>query len=211
MMPSKDEWIKALNDRHGEDLQNKISSTTVGICGLGGLGSNIAITLARAGVGKLILIDFDKVDITNLQRQQYKASQVGMYKTEALRDNLAEINPYLESEIQTVCVTEKNAKELLKDCDIICEAFDNAECKAMLTNLVLEEMPEKYIVAASGMAGMGSANSIHTRKVTKRFYLCGDEISDASDGIGLVSSRVMLCAAHQAHMVLRLIANEFEV
>ena len=211
MMPSKDEWIKALNDRHGEDLQNKISSTTVGICGLGGLGSNIAITLARAGVGKLILIDFDKVDITNLHRQQYKASQVGMYKTEALRDNLAEINPYLESEIQTVCVTEENAKELLKDCDIICEAFDNAECKAMLTNLVLEEMPEKYIVAASGMAGMGSANSIHTRKVTKRFYLCGDEISDASDGIGLVSSRVMLCAAHQAHMVLRLIANEFEV
>ena len=211
MMPSKDEWIKALNDRHGEDLQNKISSTTVGICGLGGLGSNIAITLARAGVGKLILIDFDKVDITNLHRQQYKASQVGMYKTEALRENLAEINPYLETEIQTVCVTEKNAKELLKDCDIICEAFDNAEYKAMLTNLVLEEMPKKYIVAASGMAGMGSANSIHTRKVTKRFYLCGDEISDASDGIGLVSSRVMLCASHQAHMVLRLIANEFEV
>ena len=211
MMPSKDEWIKALNDRHGEDLQNKISSTTVGICGLGGLGSNIAIALARAGVGKLILIDFDKVDITNLHRQQYKASQVGMYKTEALRDNLAEINPYLETEIQTVCVTEENAKELLKDCDIICEAFDNAECKAMLTNLVLEEMPEKYIVAASGMAGMGSANSIHTRKVTKTFYLCGDEISDVSDGIGLVSSRVMLCAAHQAHMVLRLIANEFEV
>ena len=204
MMPSKDEWIKALNDRHGEDLQSKISSTTVGICGLGGLGSNIAIALARAGIGKLILIDFDKVDITNLHRQQYKASQVGMYKTEALRENLAEINPYLETEIQTVCV-------ILKDCDIICEAFDNAECKAMLTNLVLEEMPEKYIVAASGMAGMGSANSIHTRKVTKRFYLCGDEISDASDGIGLVSSRVMLCAAHQAHMVLRLIANEFEV
>ena len=211
MMPSKDEWIKALNDRHGEDLQNKISSTTVGICGLGGLGSNIAIALARAGVGKLILIDFDKVDITNLHRQQYKVSQVGMYKTEALKENLTEINPYLETEIHTVCVTEENAKELLIDCAIICEAFDNAECKAMLTNLVLEEMTDKYIVAASGMAGMGSANSIHTRKVTKRFYLCGDEISDASDGIGLVSSRVMLCAAHQAHMVLRLIANEFEV
>ena len=211
MMPSKDEWIKALNDRHGEDLQNKISSTTVGICGLGGLGSNIAIALSRAGVGKLILIDFDRVDITNLHRQQYKANQIGMYKTEALKENLTEINPYLETEIHTVCVTEKNAKELLKDCHIICEAFDNAECKAMLTNLVLEEMPEKYIVAASGMAGMGSANSIHTRKVTKRFYLCGDEISDASDGIGLVSSRVMLCAAHQAHTVLRIIAEEYEV
>lgn len=211
MMPSKAEWIKALSDRHGDVLQNKISSTKVAICGLGGLGSNIAIALARAGIGKLILIDFDRVDITNLHRQQYKVSQVGMYKTEALRDNLAEINPYLETEIQTVCVTEENAKELLKDCHIICEAFDNAECKAMLTNLVLEEMPDKYIVAASGMAGMGSANSIHTRKVTKRFYLCGDEISDASDGIGLVSSRVMLCAAHQAHTVLRIIAEEYEV
>ena len=211
MMPSKDEWIKALNDRHGKDLQNKISSTTVGICGLGGLGSNIAIALARAGIGKLILIDFDKVDITNLHRQQYKASLVGMYKTEALRENLKEINPYLETEIQTVCVTEENAKELLKECDIICEAFDNAECKAMLTNFVLEEMPDKYLVAASGMAGMGSANSIHTRKVTKRFYLCGDEVSDIKDGIGLVSTRVMLCAAHQAHTVLRIIAEEYEV
>ena len=211
MMPSKAEWIKALSDRHGDVLQNKISSTKVAICGLGGLGSNIAIALARAGIGKLILIDFDRVDITNLHRQQYKVSQVGMYKTEALRDNLAEINPYLETEIQTVCVTEENAKELLKDCHIICEAFDNAECKAMLTNLVLEEMPDKYIVTASGMAGLDSANLIKTRKVSKRFYLCGDEISDASDGIGLVSSRVMLCAAHQAHTVLRIIAEEYEV
>ena len=211
MMPSKEDWIKALSDRHGADLQNRISSTTVGICGLGGLGSNIAISLARAGVGKLILIDFDRVDITNLHRQQYKANQIGMYKTEALKDNLMEINPYIEVKIHTVRVTIENAKELLKDCGIICESFDDAECKAMLTNLVLEEMPDKYIVAASGMAGLGTANSIHTRKVTKRFYLCGDEISDASDGIGLVSSRVMLCAAHQAHMVLRLIANEFEV
>ena len=211
MIPTKEEWLKALNDRHGIEFQRKISSTTVAVCGLGGLGSNIAIALARAGVGKLILIDFDKVDITNLHRQQYKVSQVGMYKTEALRENLTEINPYLETEIHTVCVTEENAKELLKDCDIICEAFDNAECKAMLTNLVLEEMPDKYIVTASGMAGLGSANLIKTRKVSKRFYLCGDEISDISEGIGLVSTRVMICAAHQAHTVLRLIANEFEV
>ena len=211
MIPSKKEWIKALNDRHGIEFQKKISSTTVAVCGLGGLGSNIAISLARAGIGKLILIDFDKVDITNLHRQQYKANQIGMCKTEALRDNLKEINPYLETEIHTVCVDENNTKELLKDCDIICEAFDNPECKAMLTNFVLEQMSDKYIVAASGMAGLGSPNAIHTRKVSKRFYLCGDEVSDIKDGIGLVSSRVMLCAAHQAHTVLRIIAEEYEV
>lgn len=211
MIPSKDEWIKALNDRHGAKLQNKISSATVGICGLGGLGSNIAIALARLSIGKLVLIDFDKVDITNLHRQQYKATQIGMYKTEAIRENLMEINPYLETEIHTICVNEHNAKELLKGCDIICEAFDNAECKAMLVNLVLEEMPDKYIVAASGMAGTGKANSIHTRRISRNFYLCGDEISDVSDGMGLVSTRVMLCAAHQAHTVLRLIDDKFEV
>ena len=211
MIPSKEEWIKALNDRHGIELQKKISSTTVAVCGLGGLGSNIAIALARTGIGKLILIDFDKVDITNLHRQQYKANQIGMCKTEALQNNLKEINPYLETKIHTICLDESNAKDVLADADIICEAFDNAECKAMLTNLVLEVMPEKYIVAASGMAGLDSANLIKTRKVSKRFYLCGDEVSDEKVGIGLMSSRVMLCAAHQAHTVLRIIANEYEI
>ncbi|MBQ7097463.1 MAG: thiamine biosynthesis protein ThiF [Clostridia bacterium] len=211
MIPKKEEWMKALNDRHGTIFQKKISSTTVAVCGLGGLGSNIATALARAGIGKLILIDFDKVDITNLHRQQYKANQIGMSKTEALTCNLKEINPYLETKIHTICLDENNAKDILSDADIICEAFDNAECKAMLTNLVLSEMPEKYIVAASGMAGLESSNTIKTRKVSKRFYLCGDEVSDVSDGIGLVSSRVMLCAAHQAHTVLRIIAEEYQV
>ena len=211
MIPTKEEWIKALNDRHGIEFQKKISTTTVAVCGLGGLGSNIAIALARAGIEKLILIDFDKVDITNLHRQQYKVNQIGMSKTEALQDNLKEINPYLETKIHTLQLDENNAKDVLSDADIICEAFDNAEYKAMLTNLVLEKMPDKYIVATSGMAGLGSSNAIHTRKVSKRFYLCGDEVSDVSGGIGIVSSRVMLCAAHQAHTVLRIIANEYEI
>ena len=211
MIPTKKEWIQALDDRQGIEFQKKISSTTVAVCGLGGLGSNIAISLARAGIGKLILIDFDKVDITNLHRQQYKANQIGMCKTEALQNNLKEINPYLETKIHTICLDESNAKDVLADADIICEAFDNAEAKANIVNFVLSEMPDKYIVAASGMAGLDSANLIKTRKVSKRFYLCGDEVSDIKDGIGLVSTRVMLCAAHQAHTVLRIIAEEYEV
>ena len=211
MIPTKKEWIQALDDRHGIEFQKKISSTTVAVCGLGGLGSNIAISLARAGIGKLILIDFDKVDITNLHRQQYKINQIGMSKTEALQNNLKEINPYLETKIHTICLDESNAKDVLADADIICEAFDNAEAKANIVNFVLSEMPDKYIVAASGMAGLDSANLIKTRKVSKRFYLCGDEVSDIKDGIGLVSTRVMLCAAHQAHTVLRIIAEEYEV
>ena len=210
MIPTKEEWNKALEERHGKKLHTVFSSATVAICGLGGLGSNIAISLARAGIGKLILIDFDRVDISNLHRQQYKASQIGMYKTDALTDNLREIAPYIELEAHTERITEDNAVTLLSDADIICEAFDDAECKAMLTNTVLTEMRDKYLVAASGMAGLYDANRIKTRKVMSKFYLCGDEKSDVADGIGLVSSRVMICAAHQAHTVLRILANNFE-
>lgn len=211
MTPTKEEWNKALSERHGEDMQKKFSSAAVAICGLGGLGSNIAIALARAGIGKLILIDFDRVDITNLHRQQYKACQIGKFKTEALSENLKEIAPYIELETPTVRIREDNAAELLKTADIICEAFDKAECKAMLANIILETMNNKYLIAASGMAGLGSANSIQTRKITNKFYICGDEVSDVQDDIGLVSSRVMLCAAHQAHTVLRILAEQFEV
>ena len=211
MIPTKEEWINALTERHGEELQQAFLSATVAICGLGGLGSNIAIHLARAGVGKLILIDFDRVDITNLHRQQYKANQIGMYKTDALAQNLREINPYIEFETRTERIAEDNATALLQGVDIICEAFDDAECKATLTNTVLSELPDKYLVAASGMAGMGTVNSIKTRRITSRFYLSGDEASEVSDGIGLVASRVALCAAHQAHTVLRILAKQFDV
>ena len=210
LIPTKKEWNKALRERHGEKLQTKFSSATVAICGLGGLGSNIAISLARAGVGKLILIDFDKVDITNLHRQQYKAKQIGLNKTDALFENLREIAPYVELETYTERITEENAAGMLQGADIICEAFDSAECKAMLVNLVLETMPDKYIIVASGMAGMGSANTIQTRKVSKRFFICGDGESDVSEAGSLVSSRVMLCAAHQAHTVLRILAEQFD-
>ena len=211
MLPTKEEWNKALEERHGKELQQAFSSATVAVCGLGGLGSNIAIALARAGIGKLILIDFDRVDITNLHRQQYKAEQIGMYKTVALAENLKEITPYISLEIHTELITEDNAVTLLQDADIICEAFDDAECKAMLTNTVLSEMPDKYLVAASGMAGMGVTNSIRTRRITSRFYLCGDETSEVSDGIGLVAPRVALCAAHEAHTALRILAKQFDV
>ena len=208
MIPTKEEWMDALNKRHGVQLQNCFCSATVAICGLGGLGSTIAIALARAGIGKLILIDFDRVDITNLHRQQYKANQIGRYKTDALAENLLEIAPYTEIETITERITETNIYSLLKDADVVCEAFDHAETKAMLVNAVLEIFPNTVLVAASGMAGMDTPNTIRTRKITKRFYLCGDEQSDMDDTIGLVAPRVMLCAAHQAHTVLRILAGQ---
>ena len=203
--PSQKEMLDALVLRQGADAVHKLQAATVAVCGLGGLGSNIAFSLARAGVGKLILIDFDRVDVTNLHRQQYKACQVGMAKPEALLANLKEIAPYTQFETHFEKVTAENVSALLAHADVVCEAFDNAEAKAMLVNAVLETMPEKFLVAASGMAGFNSGNAITTRKVTKRFYVCGDGKSDVNDGIGLIAPRVMLCAAHQALTAIRLI------
>jgi sulfur carrier protein ThiS adenylyltransferase len=209
-IPTREEWLQALTDRHGIERQKAFSNATVAVCGLGGLGSNISIALTRAGIGRLILTDFDKVDITNLHRQQYKACQIGMYKTDALSENLREISLYTEFTTHTVKLSEENMADILSDADIICEAFDKADMKAMLVNFVLENYPEKYILSGSGMAGFGSANTIKTKKVTSHFYICGDGVSDVNDGIGLVSSRVMACAAQEAHMVLRLLSGETE-
>jgi sulfur carrier protein ThiS adenylyltransferase len=209
-IPSREVMREALNIRHGEDLQNKISAARVAVCGLGGLGSNIAIALARAGVGHLHLIDFDRVDLTNLNRQQYAVGQLGQYKTDALRETLSLISPYCDVTCDTIQVTEENLPDLLKAEDYICEAFDRAEAKAMMVSGVLEHFPEKYLVAGSGLAGLGSANTIQTRRVSQRFYLCGDGTSDSSVGLGLVASRVLVCAAHEANMILRLIAGERE-
>lgn len=207
-VPTREEMFAALERRQGAEAVRKLQAATVAVCGLGGLGSNIAISLARAGVGKLILIDFDCVDVTNLHRQQYRANQVGLPKPEALLANLKEIAPYTEYETHFEKVTAENVAVLLSKADVICEAFDVAESKAMLVNAVLETMPQKFLVAASGMAGYDSGNSISTRRVTRRFYICGDGTSDVADGIGLVAPRVMLCAAHQALTAIRLILGK---
>ncbi len=207
---TKEEWLAVLEQRHGTDLQQKFSSACVAVCGLGGLGSNVAISLARAGVGTLHLIDFDKVDISNLHRQQYAVSQLGMYKTEAMKQMLAEIAPYCEVLTHTMKLTEENLS-LIVDCNIVCECFDNADCKAMLVNGVAEHYPEKHIVAASGMSGLHTGNTIQTKKLGKRLYICGDGASNVDNDGTLFAPRVMLCAAHQANTVLRIIVGKFEV
>lgn len=207
MLPTEEEFFAALCERHGEVLQRKFAAASVAVCGLGGLGSNVAIHLARAGVGALQLLDCDFVELTNLNRQQYLPSQIGMEKAKAMRDNIRAIAPYCDVTAQTVRLNARNIPVLLDWCPFICECFDRADQKAMLVNTVLERLPQAYLVAASGMAGLGSANSIQTRQITPHFYLCGDGTSDSSQSGGLFSARVAVCAAHQANAVLRLIAN----
>lgn len=208
---TKEEIKAALEERHSPEIQEKLSAGRVAIAGLGGLGSNVAYALARIGVGHLRLIDFDVVDITNLNRQQYFMEHLGMPKTDALESLLKKINPYLDIQTDCVRVTEDNIRELFGEWDIVCEAFDNPGAKAMLVNGILECFPEKKLVSASGMAGFGSSNSIVTKKVTDNFYLCGDRVSAPEYGRGLMAPRVAICAAHEANMITRLILGEEDV
>lgn len=210
-IPDKSEINNVLSMRHTKEVFEKLKNARVAVAGLGGLGSNIALMLARAGVGTLHLIDFDEVDLSNLNRQQYFISHLGMYKTDAIKDEISRINPYINVITDCVKVTDDNIDSLFKDDSVICEAFDNPDCKAMLVNHILETRKDAYIVAASGMAGTEKSNTIITRKITDRFYLCGDEISSAVKGNGLMSPRVTICAAHQANAILRIILGKFDV
>lgn len=204
-MPSRDELESMLTARHTPNVHNKIKKGKVAIAGLGGLGSNIAVMLARTGVGKLLLIDYDVVEPSNLNRQHYNINHLGMYKTKALEKQIREINPYVEVEIRNVKVTENNIVEILTGYDIICEAFDGPEAKSILVNIALEKLQEVYIVAASGMAGYDSSNIIQTVNPLDRLYICGDLENEAKIGQGLMAPRVNICAGHQANMVLRLL------
>ena len=191
-IPTEQEIREVLELRHTKTVQEKLARARVAVCGLGGLGSAISIALARCGVGHLHLIDFDCVDLSNVNRQQYALSQIGMPKPEAMAEEIRRFSPYIEIRTSHVKMTPDNAKELLSDADYICEAFD---------------VPEKYLVGASGMAGYGSGNSIQTRKILPHYYLCGDGVSEISEGWGLMAPRVMICAAHQANTVVELIVE----
>lgn len=212
---TREQICQALKERHSPEAQARLSDGRVAIAGLGGLGSHVAFALARIGTGMgnghLHLIDFDTVDLTNLNRQQYFLEHVGLPKTSALKSELLRINPYLHIYTDCVRVTKDNIQSLFRQDDIICEAFDDPEAKALLVNSILEYFPEKKLVAASGLAGYESNNLIHTRRVSPNFYLCGDETTEAVYGRGLMAPRAALCAAHEANMITRLLMGKSEV
>lgn len=211
VFPKKDELEAMMMSRHTPNVHKKLKNSKVAIAGLGGLGSNIAVSLARIGVGKLLLVDFDIVEPSNLNRQSYFIEDLGKAKTKALKQQIKKINPFIKIKTKTIKVSEKNIEKLFSKYPIICEAFDKADQKAMLVNGVLEKLPNSTIIAASGLAGFESSNKIKTKRAMERLYICGDLEAEAKIGNGLMSPRVMLCAAHQANMVLRVILNEKEV
>lgn len=202
---SREQLDQAFDARFPEEMRTKLRNARVAVAGLGGLGSNIAVMLARSGVGELLLVDFDTVDVTNLNRQMYLIPQLGKPKAEALPEILYQINPYLTYRSVCIKVTPDNVKELFSEYPIVCEAFDKPDQKAMLVRELLMQCPKTTVVSGNGMAGYADANEIRTCQVMKRLYVCGDQSTDVGNGIGLIAPRVAVCAAHEANKVMQLI------
>ena len=203
-MEEKTALQQALHKGLTAEQSQRLQAAKVAIVGLGGLGSNVALWLARLGVGQLLLYDFDKVELSNLNRQYYFLEDVGQYKATALLGHLKAVNPYGNYCSRVVRLTEDNLAELLSEAHIVCEALDKPEAKALLVNGVLESFPDKYLVSASGLAGFASSASMQVRQVTPHFYLCGDGISDMLQ-LPLCGARVGLCAAQEALTIARII------
>jgi sulfur carrier protein ThiS adenylyltransferase len=206
-MPSADEIEALMASRHTPGVHAKLKAATVGIAGLGGLGSVIAVALARVGVGKLIVADFDVVEPSNLNRQQYFIDQIGLLKTEALVSNLRKINPYVAVEAHAVKLMPDTVFPMFGKTDVMIEAFDRADQKAMLLQAFTERRPDVPFIGASGMAGFGPEETLGIKKMGRNIYIVGDLETAARPGCGLMAPRVGIVASMQANLALRLIVE----
>lgn len=202
--PSRKELEHLMAARHTPGVHAKLKRACVGIAGCGGLGSTAAMALARVGAGKLVIADFDVVEPSNLNRQQYFVSQIGMPKVKALAENIRRANPFVRVEAQYQRVVAENVKSLFGKCQVIIEAFDRADQKEMLAEAVLGSLPNIPLILGNGMAGWGGNNLLRTRRLGN-LYICGDEATEAGPGRGLMAPRVGVAACLQANQVLEII------
>jgi sulfur carrier protein ThiS adenylyltransferase len=190
------------------EITNHLSKFRVGIAGAGGLGSNCAAALARSGVGTLVISDFDTIEKTNINRQFYFADQVGMEKTEALKQNIERINPEIKMIVHHIMLDKENIPEIYKGCDVIVEAFDSADMKEMLIETVQIMMPGIPVVVGSGMAGWGKNELIKYRKIDDFLYVCGDEITEVSEEVPPMAPRVGIVSHMQANVVIDILMEK---
>jgi len=190
------------------EIENHLKKFKVGIAGAGGLGSNCAASLARSGVGTLVIADFDKVELSNISRQFYFIDQVGMMKTTALKENLKRIRPEMNVVIHQTVLTEKNIPSIFRDCHVIVEAFDRADMKQMLVETVQKELTGIPLIVGSGLAGWGNTEILKFRKIDETLYICGDEMSEATDDYPPLAPRVSIVANMQANAVIEILMRK---
>ena len=193
--------------KHDPDILPVLRASVVGIAGAGGLGSNAAVALARAGIGKLIIADFDRIEISNLNRQQYSWPQIGKIKVEALIANLRKINPFSTYVGIHRRITRANAAAIFREAEILIEAFDRADQKQMLIEAWLDLFPGRPIIAASGLTGFGGNREIRQRRIGD-LYICGDERSEPRPEISPMAPRVGIVANMQANLAIELLVKK---
>lgn len=206
-IPSGEELDALMAARHTPGVHEKLKAAVVGIAGLGGLGSAIAAALARVGVGKLILADLDVVEPSNLNRQHYFVDQIGLPKTDATVSNLWRINPCVQVEAHCEKLTPDNLFPAFGTTDVMIEAFDRADQKAMLLQAFTATRPAVPFIGASGMAGYAAGEQIGVKKLGPSLYIVGDLKTGAQPGCGLMAPRVGIAAHMQANLALRLIVD----
>lgn len=183
-----------------ESERRTLEGVRIGIAGAGGLGSNAAAHLVRAGVKKLVICDFDTVNASNLNRQFFFCDQIGAKKVAALGENLRRIETDLELALLDLRLTAENAAATFATCDLVIEAFDNAEAKAMLLGALLPR--GKRVVSASGIAGWGRSAALKVRRLGANLVLIGDGESGVSETCAPASPRVGIAAAMQANTAI---------
>ena len=203
MFMNKKEFFSA----HDPKIVPTLQKAVIGIAGAGGLGSNIAASLTRSGIGELIVADFDKIEPSNLNRQQFFIDQIGIPKVIALLENLNKISTFTQFQVHEIKLNGENIPFIYKDVDIMVEAFDKAEMKTMLIETWLTHFPDKPIIAASGLAGWGKNQLLHARKIDN-LYICGDEQTNLQQGISPMAPRVGIVANMQANLVLEILLKD---
>lgn len=207
--PATEELDALLAARHTPGVHEKLKRSSVGIAGCGGLGSTVALALARVGIGRLVLADHDVVEPSNLNRQQYYIDQIGMAKVEALRTTIARVNPAIQVTVWGERLVQPTVASLFAGVDVLVEALDQADQKAMLVEAAMKAFPTKPLVLGSGMAGWGGNERLRTR-ISGTMTVCGDETAEAVPGRGLMAPRVGIVAHMQANRVMELLLGPDE-
>ena len=196
-----------MNAEKAEKIRIKLENSSVGIAGAGGLGSNIAVSLARAGIGRLVIVDFDSVEESNLNRQYYFRDQIDMIKVEALKENIRHIDESIKVEIFNHKLTKDTMDRPFHNVDVIVEALDSAETKTTFIEEIMQKLPDVPLVGCSGVAGYGQSGRIGTKKLGN-LYMVYDEKARDSDKDVLMAPRVILMASWQANIVLEILLGE---